>query len=86
MKNKPKPFLKPAMDKTMRKMLRGYAKVIKDLPGCVMIPVYLDKKLIDATRKCTPLCDLIPKVGQKDFSKSKETLLDKIKRIVRKLL
>ena len=75
-------------DKITEKMLRGYAMVIKDLPGCVMIPppIHFDPKIIDATRKCTLICDLIPRFEPGRKNKRKQTLWDKIKRIVRKLL
>ena len=82
MKNKPKPFLKPAMDKTMRKMLRGYVKVIKDLPRCVIIPVWRDPKIIDMTLKQTPLCDLIPRFRPGKKIK-KESTIDKFKRLIK---
>ena len=81
---KPKPFLKPAMDKTMQKILREYAIIMKVYPT-PLIPVFLDPRIIDAATKEIPLRNLIPKTDEWGRGKYKPTMWDKIKRIVRKL-
>ena len=64
---KPKPFLKPAMDKTMQKMLKGYAPEYPN--GSVLIPIWRDPKIIDATLKQIPFRDLIPRKSAKKEKK-----------------